>query len=113
MIDSVPGFTWRDYSAPRDYPVVDRNSDTGRNRLRALLRERVRLSSCFILAAGMYVDHRYWVQAEIEFAREYGKPILGVQRRGQQRTPDTVYQVSDKVVAWNSMSIVNAIRELA
>jgi hypothetical protein len=113
LIDSVPGFTWRDYSAPRDYPVVDRNSDTGRNRLRALLRERVRLSSCFILAAGMYVDHRYWVQAEIEFAREYGKPILGVQRRGQQRTPDTVYQVSDKVVAWNSMSIVNAIRELA
>jgi hypothetical protein len=112
LLDSVPGFVWRDYSAPRDYPVVDPNSDIGRNRLRALLKERVRLSSCFVLAAGMYVDHRYWVQAEIEFAREYGKPILGVLRRGQQRTPDTVYQVSDKIVAWNSASIANGIREL-
>ena len=112
LLDSVPNFVWRDYSAPRDYPVVDRGTETGRTRLRALLRERVRLSSCFVLVAGMFVDHREWVQAEIQFAQEYNKPILGVLRRGQQRTPDTVYQVSDKIVAWNSLSIANGVREL-
>lgn len=112
LLDSVPDFVWRDYSAPRDYPVVDAGSVVGRNKLRALLRERVRISSCFILVAGMFVDHREWVQAEIQFAQEYGKPILGVMRRGQQRTPETVYDVADKIVAWNSLSIANGVREL-
>ena len=44
---------------------------------------------------------RYWVQAEIEFAQAYGKPIVGVMRRGQERTPQAVYDVANEVVAWN------------
>lgn len=109
LISSVPGFQWRDYSAPRQYPAVDPNTEVGRNTLRATLRERVRQSSCFVLSAGMFVNHRYWVQAEIDFAQEYGKPIVGVMRRGQERTPQLVYDVAHEVVAWNSNSIVNAI----
>lgn len=112
LLDSVPGFVWRDYSAPRDYPAVDPNTEVGRNTLRRILNERVRQSSCFILAAGMYVNHRYWVQAEIEFAQAYRKPILGVMRRGQERTPQQVYDIAHKVVAWNSNSIVQGVREI-
>lgn len=114
LLDGQRGLTfgWRDYSAPRDRPVVDPGTEIGRNKLRALLNERVRQCSCFILAAGMFVNHRYWVQAEIEFARYYGKPILGVMRRGQQRTPDYVYEVSHEVVAWYGPSIVQGIRNV-
>lgn len=109
LLDSVPGFIWRDYSAPRTHPAVDPGTDVGRNTLRAILNERVRQSSCFLLSAGMFVNHRYWVQAEIDFAKYYRKPIIGVMRRGQERTPQSVYDIADEVVAWNSNSIASAI----
>ena len=105
-------FSWRDYSAPKSHPIVDPGTEVGRNTLRALLRERVRQCTCFILVSGMFVYHRYWVQAEIDFARQYGKPILGIQRRGQQRTPEYVVQVSDEVVAWYGPSIVGGIKRV-
>lgn len=110
LLDSVSGFAWRDYSAPRDHPAVDPNTEVGRNTLRALLRERVRQSSCFVLVAGMYINNRYWVQAEIDFANEYNKPIIGVRRRGQQRTPVEVENIASEMVNWNSVSITDAIR---
>lgn len=112
LLDAAPNFDWRDYSAPRDHPIVDPTTEVGRNTLRALLKERVRQSSCFILVAGMFVNHRYWVQAEIEFAQHYGKPILGVMRRGQERTPQLVYDVAHQVVAWNGNSIAQGVRDV-
>lgn len=106
-----PSFSWRDYSAPKSHPIVDPGTEVGRNTLRRLLDERVRQCSCFVLVAGMFVNHRYWVQAEIDFALKYGKPIVGVLRRGQQRTPDYVYEVAkNNVVAWYGPSIVQGIR---
>src|SRR5690606_17511761 len=53
LLDGQRGLTfgWRDYSAPRDHPVADPNTEIGRNKLRALLNERVRQCSCFILVA--------------------------------------------------------------
>lgn len=112
LLNGVDDFQWRDYSFPRDYPAVDSDTEVGRNTLRMILRENVRQSSCFLLIAGMYVNHRYWVQAEIDFAREYGKPIVGIRRRGQQVTPQIVYDVSHEVVNWNSNSIASAIRKV-
>lgn len=109
LLGNVQGFSWRDYSAPRDYPAVNPNTEVGRNTLRRILSERVRQSSCFVLSAGMFVNHRYWVQAEIEFAQYWRKPIVGILRRGQERTPQLVYDVADEVVAWNSSSLTNAI----
>lgn len=110
LLDSVPGFSWRDYSYPRDFPAFEPTTEVGRNTLRAKLRENVRQASCFVLVAGMFVNHRYWVQAEIGFAQEFRKPIVGVRRRGQQLTPVEVTNISDVMVNWNSQSIVDGIR---
>lgn len=41
------------------------------------------------------------------------KPILAIQPWGQQRFPSYVTQNADKIVGWNTSSIVFAIRELA
>lgn len=112
LLNDAPNFQWRDYSFPREYPAVDPGSEVGRNTLRRILRENVRQSSCFLLIAGMYVNHRYWVQAEIEFAQEFRKPIVGIRRRGQQMTPQVVIDVSHEVVNWNGNSITTAIRNV-
>ena len=110
LLNRQPDFQWYDRSVPRDRPIADPNTEMGRNTLRAALRERVRQSSCFVLVAGMFVNHRYWVQAEIEFAKSYNKPIVAIRRRGQQRTPVEVEVIADATVNWNSQSLVQAIR---
>lgn len=113
LLNSVPGFYWRDYSVPRSAPIVDPRTEMGVRALTARLREQIRQCSCFILVAGMFVNHRIWVQREMSIAVEYGKPIIGVQHRGQQRTPVEVEAIADETVRWNSASLVSAIRRHA
>lgn len=113
LLNSVWGFSWRDYSVPRSAPVVDRNSVIGVNALTGRLREQIRQSSCFVLIAGMFVHHRDWVQREIRIAQDYGKPIIAVRRRGQLRTPIEVENYAHATVNWNSVSLVEAIRRHA
>ena len=60
----------------------------------------------------MYVNHSDWIQFEMNFAKSLGKPILGIKRWGEQRTPQSVVDAADEMVAWNSSSIVAAIRRL-
>lgn len=112
LLNSVPGFHWRDYSVPQNAPLVDSNTLIGKRILTGLLDEQIRQSSCFILVAGMFVHHREWVQIEIDIARAYGKPIVAVRRRGQERTPVEVEALSNAIVNWNANSLVNAIFEV-
>ena len=51
-------------------------------------------------------------QKEMDFAKQIGKPILGIKRWGEQRSPQSVVDCADEMVAWNSASIVAAIRRL-
>lgn len=110
LLNSVPGFTWRDYSFPKSYPAVDPGTEIGKITLRRILKENVRQCSCFVLVAGMFVNHREWVKAEVAFAKEYGKPVVGVRRRGQERTPQDVVDLADVMVNWNSTSLVDGIK---
>lgn len=113
LLNSVPGFTWRDYSVPRDRPIVDPRTEVGVRLLTSKLDEQIRQATCFILVAGMFVNHREWVQREIRIAQKYGKRVVGVRRRGQQITPGEVVNVSHALVNWNSQSLVDAIRSVA
>jgi hypothetical protein len=61
----------------------------------------------------MYVNHRKWIQQEIDIAKQYGKPIVGVVPQGQLRIPVEVQSCSDKLVYWNGSSIASAIREVS
>lgn len=113
LLNSVPRFYWRDYSVPWDRPIVDPRTEVGVRTLTAKLREQIRQASCFILVAGMFVNHREWVQREINIALGYGKPVIAVRRRGQQRTPLEVSAYARETVAWNSQSLVDAIQRNA
>lgn len=112
LLNSEERFSWRNYSVPQHDPLVDPETTIGKRKLTGLLREQIRQCSCFILVAGMYVYHREWIQIEIDIATGYGKPVIGVRRRGAQVTPAEVIRVSDRVVNWNTHSLTAAIREV-
>lgn len=80
--------------------------------LKEEIRGQIRPVQCVIVLAGMYAAHSDWIQFEIDFAQFLQKPILGIVPWGAERTPLSVTKAADKMVYWNSASIVQGIREI-
>lgn len=106
-------FSYRDYSVPSHAPLVDPDAAVRIAKLTGLLKEQIRHASCVIVPAGMYVNSRFWIQTEINLARNaflYAKPIVAIRRRGQQRTPQELVELAHETVNWNSVSLAEGIR---
>ena len=69
-------------------------------------------ASVVIILAGVYATYSDSIQLEIEVAKELGKPILAIELYGSERSSQVVKSAADRIVSWNTNSIVNAIREL-
>ncbi|OEU63025.1 MAG: nuclease [Desulfobacterales bacterium S5133MH16] len=113
LLNNAPCFSWRNYSVPEHDPVVDPNTKVGKRKLSDELDQQIRPVNCFLVIAGMYANHKYWIQKEVKIAQSYGKPIVGLIPWGQERTPTYIQEVADIMVAWNTSSIVQAIRNYA
>ena len=106
-------FDYYNYSVPKHDPIASDDEKVKNAVLRAALKEQIRLSSVIIVPAGMYVYNRYWIQEEINMAKTefvYPKPLIGIRRRGQERTPADLESQCDEMVNWNSNSLANAIK---
>ena len=110
LLDNAPNFDWRNHSVPEHDPIIDPNTDAGRNTLIRELRGQIQGVHCVLVIAGMYAVHRYWIEKEIEISQDFGKPIIGLIPRGQERTPRAVQDAAVEMVGWNTNSIVSAIR---
>jgi len=107
ILNAAPNFKWRNYSVPRHDPLA------GGAQLSEQLRNQVRPVNAVLILAGMYVNHREWIQHEIDLAKSYTKPLIGVFPRGQERAPLQVTTSVNAMVRWNTASIVTAIRQHA
>lgn len=106
MLKEAPYFYFRNYSVPQH----DGFGQMTNQQLREALIRQIRPVNAVLILAGMYVNHKYWIQQEIEMAEALVKPIIGIIPWGQERIPIEVQKVSDTMVNWNTSSIVNAIR---
>lgn len=109
---NIPWFSYRDFSVPSHDPIVSPDERVKIAKLTALLRDQIKYASCIVVPAGMYVNHRYWIQTEINLALNgfsAPKPIIGIRRRNQQRTPVELENVATEMVNWNSNSLATAI----
>ena len=100
-------FYWRNYSVPEHDPLGTKTD----GELRQALHQQIAPINCFLVVSGMYVNHRQWIQEEIDIAISYEKPIIGVIPWGQERVPIEVQDVTKKMVGWQTSSIIAAIRE--
>lgn len=107
MLGSAPNFKFHNYSVPEHDPL---NTKTDAQ-LRKALHNQIKPVHCVLILAGMYVNHRKWIQEEINIAKGYKKPIVGIRPRGQKRTPKEVQDAAVVMVSWNTNSIVRAIRD--
>ena len=105
----APNFLYSNYSVPQHDPVDANNN----RKLKEELRQQIRPVEVVIILSGMYVAYSDWIQFEIDYAQYLNKPILGIKPWGAQRMPQAVQNAADKVVGWNTPTIVTAIRRLA
>lgn len=100
---------FRDFSVPRSDPIHNANNNA---QLKRALFNQISRSHVIVIPTGMYATYSKWIQKEIDGARDYSKPILAVNPWGAQRTSSIVSSAADKLVGWNSETVVGAIWDL-
>ena len=106
FLNEAGNFTYSNYSVPEDRAFQGMT----RPQLQEQLRNQIRPVQCVLIVSGMYVSHSDWIQFEIDVASALGKPIIGIVPWGAERTPLAVQNAAREMVAWQSTSIVSAIR---
>lgn len=107
MLNNATNFSYKNYSVPKNDPI---HNASNASQLKAAIRNQMQHASCVLIMAGVYSTYSKWINIEIELAREMGKTIIAIEPWGSQRTSLVVKQSADKVVGWNTSSIVSAIR---
>ncbi|ARJ65649.1 conserved protein of unknown function(containing MTH538 TIR-like domain,7-113) [Magnetospirillum sp. XM-1] len=106
FLNAAPFFAWRNYSVPKTDPLTGGSAA----KLTSELDRQIRPVNCVLIIGGMYVSYRDWIQKEIDIARSYNKPIVGIRPWGSQMMPQAVTQAAREIVGWNTASIVDAVR---
>lgn len=112
LLDKDRAFIYKNYSIPKNDPVHTNGTDEA---LYEAIREQISHASVVLILAGVYSTYRRWIKNEIYIAKNefyYPKPIIAVEYWGAERTSLFVKDAADKIVKWNSNSIIGAIKEL-
>lgn len=112
LLDKDPKFSYSDYSVPKNDPI--HNAGTSKELYNAI-KAQVSKASVVIIMAGVYSTYSKWINKEIEIAQTeflIPKPIIAVEPWASEKTSVKVKDAADKIVGWNSSSIINAIKEL-
>jgi hypothetical protein len=114
LLNADINLKWKNLSIPIENPIrmLPLLPKSNRTILKEL-EERIKESDALLVLAGMYFAHSGWIQSEIEIARDFGKPIIGVKPRGQERIPAALQSFACELVGWTTESMVRAIRNYA
>jgi hypothetical protein len=112
LLDKRPYFSYRNYSVPEDDPVHTNGTD---RQLYNAIKNQISPSSVVLILAGVYASYSKWINKEIDIAQnefDTAKPIIAIEPWGSEKTSKIVKDAADKIVKWNTESIVSAIREV-
>lgn len=107
MLDSDRYFKYKDYSVPKNNPIHNAPYDY---QLRAAIKNQMQHASCVLILAGVYATYSKWINIEIQLAKEMNKPIIAIEPWGSEKTSLIVKNNANKIVRWNTSSIIGAIR---
>lgn len=113
LLDAKPQFSYRNYSVPKDDPIHTTGTDKD---LYEAIKRKIQPTQVVVIMAGVYATHSKWINKEIDIAQNAfttATPILAIQPWGAEKTSKVVKDAADRIVGWNTDSIVGAIRELA
>lgn len=106
LLDADPCFAYKNYSVPKNDPIHNATYDY---QLKAAIRNKMQHASCVLILAGVYSTYSKWINIEIQLAQEMGKKIIAIEPWGAEKTSTVVKNNANKIVKWQTASIVNAI----
>lgn len=111
ILNNAPRFMYSNYSVPKYDPVHEAPNTQA---LYDAIKAKVRFCDVVLIMAGVYSTYSDWINKEITIAKtDFNKPLLAVKPWATKRVSTTVANAADEIAAWNSNSIVSAIRRLA
>ena len=112
LLNKDSNFSYSNYSVPKDDPIHTNGTD---KELYAAIKEQISHASVVLILAGVYSSYSNWIDKEIKIAQEeflVAKPIIAIEPWGAEKTSKKVKDAADKIVGWNSKSVIDAIKEL-
>lgn len=112
LLNADPHFSYKNYSVPKDNPIHNAPNEKV---LYEAIKKQVSSAHVVIILAGVYATYSKWIDKEIKIASSEfstAKPILAIQPWAAEKTSQKVKDNADKIVNWNTASIVSGIREL-
>jgi hypothetical protein len=100
---------FRDYSIPKSDPIHNALNTAA---LRTAIFDKISRSHVLVIPSGKYATHSKWIREEIAGAKQFGKPIVGVNLWGSERKSSVVLSAADEVVGWNKEPVINSIWRL-
>lgn len=112
MLDADPRFNYKNYSVPKNDPIHNAPNSTA---LSKAIQDQMRFCDVIIILAGVYSSYSDWINKEIALAKGFTnpKPILAIEPWASEKTSLVVKKNANKIVGWNTSSIVAGIRELS
>lgn len=113
LLDKKNGFDYKNYSVPKDDPVHTSGTD---KELYEAIKRHISPCHCVLMLAGVYSTYSKWINKEIKICKEEfstAKPIIAIEPWGSEKTSKVVKDDASRIVAWNTESIVKAIREVS
>ena len=113
LLENRGYFRFKNYSVPSDNPIHTKGTIA---ELRRAIRQQMSPCSVVLILAGVYATHSRWINEEIDLATEgfaTPKPIIAIEPWGSSRTSARVKSAANRVVGWNTESVVSAIRDVA
>lgn len=112
LLRNASYFNYHDFSIPKNDPI---HTSSG-IMLRNAIEQRIRICNCILVLAGVYSTYSKWINIEMDIAKHSftnPKPIIAIQPWGAEKTSSVVRNTADRIVGWNTSSVVSAIRELS
>jgi len=110
FLDAAPNFQYSNYSVPKNDPV---HNAPNVEALYDAIKNKMRFCDVVLIMAGKYATYSKWIQREIQIAKtDFSKPVVAIRPWANLQVSSVVSDAADKLVGWNTNSIVSAIREL-
>lgn len=112
LLDKDSNFSYKNYSVPKDDPIHTKGTD---KELYQAIKNQMSSCSVVLILAGVYASYSKWINKEIKIAQEEfstPKKIIAIEPWGSEKTSTVVKDAADKIVKWNSSSVISAIKEL-
>ena len=110
FLDAAPNFQYKNYSVPKDDPV---HNAPNVQALYDAIKNQMVFCDVVLIMAGKYATYSKWIEREIRIAKkDYSKPMVAIRPWANEQVSSVVSEAADRLVGWNTDSIVSAIREL-